>query len=189
MPPMKITITIALLLASFTVAEATSAPPARQNDESLRQMAVGVWSLKLSIGLGVVTMTSYTQVCADGTYSDTMKASLLGRTQWVHNEGTWSIEKGAWNTVTLLSTSPKAKPTASIEILEMDSKKWAIMVPISKGKETKNERHEQIKVAVIPEEFIKRIEELKKDLKAPNKTPEPTATAVTPAAEQPTRQP
>jgi len=42
---------------------------------------------------------------------------------------------------------------------------------------------------VIPEEFIKRIAELKKDLKAPNKTPEPTATAVTPAAEQPTRQP
>src|SRR5204863_96119 len=126
-------------------------------------------------GLGAATMTSYMQVSADGTYSNTMKASLLGKTQWTHYEGTWSIEKGAWNTATLLSTNPNAKPTSSIEILEMDSKKWAIMVPIRKGKETKNERHEQIKVAVIPEEFIKRIAELRKDLKRPNKAPEPTA--------------
>ncbi len=182
---MKITITIALLLASFTVAEATSAPPALQNDESLRQMAVGIWSLKLSIGLGVATVTSYTQVCADGTYKNTMKASALGRTQWMYEEGTWSIEKGAWNTVTLLSTDPKAKPTARTEILEMDSKKWAFMSTLNK----KRDRREKIKVAVIPEEFIKRIAELKKDLKAPNKAPGSTATAVTPAAEQPTRQP
>jgi len=62
-----------------------------------------------------------------------------------HEEGTWSIEKGAWNKVILLSNNPKAKPTASIEILEMDSKKWAFMVTIRKDKETKNERHEQSK--------------------------------------------
>ena len=170
MPPIKIT--IALLLASFTVAEATSAPPALQNDESLRQMAVGVWSAKLSIGLGLATMTSYTQVCADGTYSDTVKASVTGKTtQWIHEEGTWSIEKGAWNTVILLSNNPKAKPTARIEILEMDSKKWAFMSTLNK----KRDRREKIKVAVIPEEFIKRIEELKKDLKRPNQASEPTA--------------
>ena len=64
----------------------------------------------------------------------------------------------------LLSNNPKAKPTARIEILEMDSKKWAFMSTLNK----KRERREKIKVAVIPEEFIKRIEELKKDLKRPN---------------------
>ena len=172
-----IKITIALLLASFTVAEATSAPPALQNDESLRQMAVGVWSAKLSIGLGLATMTSYTQVCADGTYSDTVKASVTGKTtQWIHEEGTWSIEKGAWNTVILLSNNPKAKPTARIEILEMDSKKWAFMSTLNK----KKNRQEKIKVTMIPEEFIKRIEELKKDLKRPNKSATDNSVGLTP---------
>jgi len=47
-----IKITIALLLASFAVAEATSAPPALQNDESLRQMASRLVG-QLSIGLGL----------------------------------------------------------------------------------------------------------------------------------------
>jgi hypothetical protein len=164
MPPIKIT--IALLLASFAVAEATSAPPALQNDESLRQMAVGIWSTKFSTG--PATITDYMQVSADGTYSYIAKASLFGIPKWVHAEGTWSIEKGAWNTVTLLSTNPKAKPTSSSEIVEMDSKKWGFIVTIHKDKEQKNERQEKIKVAAIPEEFIKHIAELKKDLKKPN---------------------
>ena len=186
MPPIKIT--IALLLASFTVAEATSAPPALQNDESLRQMAVGIWSSKVSAG--PATVTDYMQVSADGTYRHIVKASAFVTTRWVYVEGTLSIEKGAWNTVDLLTTNPKAKPTSSSEILEMDAKKWGFMVTIrEKDKEQKKERHDRIKVAAIPKEFIKHIAELKKDLKRPIQAPEPTPTTVTPPAGQELRQP
>ena len=172
MPPIKIT--IALLLASFTVAEATSAPPALQNDESLRQMAVGIWSSKVSAG--PATVTDYRQLNADGTYRYIAKAKVLGMTKWIYSEGTWSIEQGTWKTVILLNNNPKAKPTSSEEILEMDAKKWGFMVTIQeKDKEQKKERHDRIKVAAIPEEFVKRIADLKKDLTRPNQASEPTA--------------
>ena len=66
-PMPLIRISIALILGHLALAEACSASPTRQVDDVLRQKVVGIWSMKTSIG--IASVTTYTQVKADGTYS------------------------------------------------------------------------------------------------------------------------
>ena len=166
-------IPIALILGLLVLTKAYSAPPALPNDDVLRQKVVGIWFQKVSIGIG--STTAYLQVNADGTYISVGKAGALGKIQRMYKEGTWSIENGVFRLDTLLSTDPKEQPSSAIGIAQLDDKKWVFLVATGT---MKGKRIERTKVAAIPEEFLKSIAELKKDLKKP----QPPAASKTDAA-------
>lgn len=175
-----IRIPIALILGLLALAEAYSAPPARQNDDVLRQKIVGIWSMKTSFA--IVSATSYMQVKADGTYSSIGTSRAFGKPLRHYSEGTWSIENGVFRSTILLTNEPKSKPSWASEIAELDDQKWVFIVASGM---IKGEHIERARVTAVPDDFLMIAAELRKDLKKP----EPKPTSVTPPAGQGARQP